>query len=120
LTAAAPAPVGPYSQSVAIGDLIAVAGQVGVDPATGTTASDVASQVEQTLRNVAACLAANGAGMDDVIRVDVYLTDPQDFAAMNEVYARHFTEPYPTRTTVYVGLPLGFKVEITVLAVRGR
>lgn len=119
-TGAAPAPVGPYSQSVAIGDLIAVAGQVGLDPATGSVPSDVASQVDLALRNVAACLAASDADLDDVIRVDVYLTDRNDFAAMNEVYARHFTEPYPARTTVYVGLPAGFKVEITALAVRRR
>ncbi len=78
----------------------------------------VADQVEQTFRNIDACLAASGAGLDDVIRVDVYLTEVADFAAMNEVYARVFTEPYPARTTVYVGLPPGLKVEITALAVR--
>jgi 2-iminobutanoate/2-iminopropanoate deaminase len=119
ITETAPAPAGPYSQSVRIGDLVAVAGQAGVDPATGRLVSeDVAGQVEQTFRNVDACLAASGAGLDDVIRVDVYLTDVADFAAMNEVYARVFAEPYPARTTVYVGLPPGLKVEITALAVR--
>jgi 2-iminobutanoate/2-iminopropanoate deaminase len=118
-TDTAPAPVGPYSQSVRIGDLVAVAGQAGVDPGTGRLVSDaVADQVEQTFRNIDACLAASGAGLDDVIRVDVYLTEVADFAAMNEVYARVFTEPYPARTTVYVGLPPGLKVEITALAVR--
>jgi reactive intermediate/imine deaminase len=118
-TDAAPAPPGPFSQSVRIGDLVAVAGQVGADPATGQPVSDdLAAQVDQTFRNISACLAASGAGLDDVIRVDVYLTDIAGFATMNEVYARWFTQPYPARTTVYVGLPPGLKVEITVLAVR--
>ena len=118
-TTSVPAPAGPYSPSVRIGDLVAVAGQVGIDPATGELVSDdLTAQVEQTFRNIAACLQVSGAGLDDVIRVDVYLTEVADFAAMNEAYARAFTEPYPARTTVYVGLPLGIKVEITVLAVR--
>jgi 2-iminobutanoate/2-iminopropanoate deaminase len=118
-TPTAPAPVGPYSQSVRVGDLVAAAGQAGVDPATGELVSaDVSEQTDQTLRNIAACLAASGAGLDDVIRVDVYLTSTDDYAAMNAVYARWFTEPYPARTTVYVGLAAGLKVEITALAVR--
>jgi 2-iminobutanoate/2-iminopropanoate deaminase len=116
-TNTAPTPVGPYSQSVRIGALVAVAGQAGVDPDTGElVGDDVAEQVEQTFRNIAACLAASGASLDDVIRVDVYLTEVADFAAMNEVYVRWFAQPYPTRTTVYVGLPPGLKVEITALA----
>jgi 2-iminobutanoate/2-iminopropanoate deaminase len=118
-TDAAPVPAGPYSQAVRIGDLVAVAGQVGIDPATGALVSDdLGEQVAQTFRNVAACLEASGAGLDDVLRVDVYLTHVADFAAMNSVYGRVFTEPFPARTTVYVGLPPGVKVEITVLAVR--
>jgi reactive intermediate/imine deaminase len=118
-TDAGPAPVGPFSQSVRIGDVVAVAGQVGVDPATGAVVSDdVAAQTERTFRNIEACLAASGATLDDVIRVDVYLTAVDDFATMNAVYARQFAQPYPARTTVYVGLPPGIKVEITALAVR--
>lgn len=117
-SSAVPAPAGPYSPSVRIGDLVAVAGQVGIDPETGELISDdLAAQVEQTFRNIAACLEGSGASLDDVIRVDVYLTDVADFAAMNGVYAGVFAEPYPARTTVYVGLPPGIKVEITVLAV---
>lgn len=120
-TEAAPAPVGPYSQSVRIGELVAVAGQVGVDPATGQVVSDDASaQTAQTFRNMEACLATVGATLDDVLRVDVYLTNVADFAAMNAVYAERFNPPYPARTTVYVGLPAGIKIEITVLAVLPR
>ena len=118
VTDTAPAPAGPFSQSVRMGDLVAVAGQVGVDPATGQpVGEELAAQVEQAFRNVSACLAASGASLDDVIRVDVYLTDVADFATMNEVYAGVFAEPYPARTTVYVGLPPGLKVEVTALAV---
>jgi reactive intermediate/imine deaminase len=117
-TSGAPDPVGPYSQSARIGGLVAAAGQAGVDPATGELVSDdVGEQTEQTFRNIAACLAASGAGLDDVVRVDVYLTSYDDFAAMNAVYAKQFALPYPARTTVYVGLPPGLKVEITALAV---
>lgn len=117
-TDAAPAPVGPYSQSVRVGNMISVAGQVGFDPATGTVVSDdVAEQTEQTFRNIATILETQGADLGDVIRVDVYLTDVNHFDAMNSVYAQHFTKPYPARTTVYVGLPPTVLVEITVLAV---
>jgi reactive intermediate/imine deaminase len=118
-TEAAPAPVGPYSQSVRVGNMISVAGQVGFDPATGIVVSDdVAEQTAQTFRNIATILATQGASLDDVIRVDVYLTDVNHFDAMNSVYAQEFTKPYPARTTVYVGLPPTVLVEITVLAVK--
>lgn len=118
-TDAAPAPVGPYSQSVRIGDVISVAGQVGFDPATGKVVSDdVAAQTQQTFRNIAAVLETQGATLGDVIRVDVYLTDVDHFAPMNAVYAAQFDQPYPARTTVYVDLPPTVLVEITVLAVK--
>jgi reactive intermediate/imine deaminase len=117
ITEQAPTPVGPYSQSVRIGDLIAVAGQVGRDAATGLMADGVAAQTDLTFRNIAAVLETQGASLDEVIRVDVYLTDVDHFAAMNEVYASWFSQPYPARTTVYVGLAPGDLVEITVLAV---
>jgi reactive intermediate/imine deaminase len=121
-TDAAPVPVGPYSQCVRIGDVIAVAGQVGRDPATGLMADGVRAQTDLTFRNIAAVLETQGASLDDVVRVDVYLTTVDDFAAMNfaamnEVYASWFRQPYPARTTVYVGLAPGDLVEITVLAV---
>jgi reactive intermediate/imine deaminase len=114
----APTPVAPYSQAVRIANTVAAAGQAGVDRATGTFAGeDVATQTVQTFKNIEAVLASAGASLQDVIRVDVYLADMADFAAMNTEYAKVFTEPYPARTTVGVHLPAGMKVEITALAV---
>jgi 2-iminobutanoate/2-iminopropanoate deaminase len=117
-TAEAPAPAGPYSQSVRIGSIVAAAGQGGADPTTGELVGPgVSEQSRQALANVAAVLAASGASLDDVIRVGVFLTDTDDFAAMNDVYRSVFSEPYPARTTVYVGLPDGMKVEVDAIAV---
>jgi 2-iminobutanoate/2-iminopropanoate deaminase len=117
-TAEAPAPAGPYSQSVRIGSIVAAAGQGGADPATGELVGPgVAEQARQALANIAAVLAACGASLDDVIRVGVFLTDTQDFAALNDVYRSVFSEPHPARTTVYVGLPDGMKVEVDAIAV---
>lgn len=117
-TESAPAPIAPYSQAVRIENTIAVAGQAGVDPATAKVVEpDVAAQTIQTFKNIEAILHAASASLDDVIRVDVYLTDYADFAEMNAEYAKIFKEPYPARTTVGVSLPEGLKVEITVLAV---
>lgn len=117
-TDAAPAPVGPYSQSVRIGNTVSVAGQVGFDPKTGTVVSDdVGEQTAQTFENIRAVLATHGATLGDVVRVDVYLTDVNHFEEMNAVYAEQFDRPFPSRTTVYVGLPPTVLVEITMLAI---
>jgi 2-iminobutanoate/2-iminopropanoate deaminase len=114
----APQPVASYSQAVQAGNLLQVAGQVGVDPATGTLAGEeVGEQTRQTLENVVAVLEAAGATLRDVIMVRVYLTDRAHFAAMNEVYAGFVGEPFPARTTVFVGLAEGLLVEIDALAV---
>jgi len=113
----APPPAGAYSQSVRIGALVHTAGQGGQDPRTGVLAPDVAAQTRQCLRNVEAALAASGATLGDVIRCGVFLTDPEDFAAMNAVFEEVFEQPHPARTTVFVGLAGGMKVEIDALAV---
>ncbi|SFT87455.1 reactive intermediate/imine deaminase [Actinopolyspora lacussalsi subsp. righensis] len=111
----------PLSQAVCKGNLVQVSGQTGVDPATGKPVSEsVAEQTEQALRNVFAILAEAGAGVEDVLMLRVYLTDVAHFAEMNETYARVVGEPYPARTTVYVGLPANLLVEIDALAVRGQ
>ena len=115
-TDAAPAPAGPYSQSVRIRAVVAAAGQVGSTP-DGTVVDGVGPQTRQALANVAKVLEASGASMDDVISMRVFLTDPSQFDEMNQVYADAFRAPYPTRTTVYVGLPEGLLVEIDALAV---
>jgi len=114
----APAAVGPYSQAIRAGDLIFTAGQTALDPASGAlVGDDVAAQTEQVLRNLAAVLAAAGSGFDRVIKTNVYLVTMDDFAAMNAVYARHFPQPFPARTTVAVAaLPKGGLVEIECVA----
>ena len=110
-------PVGPFSPAVRIDGALYLSGQVGQDPATGRLAEGVAAQTEQAFRNLSAVLEAAGRTLDDVVRVGVYLADMGDFAAMNEVYARWFEQPYPARTTIGVAaLPLGAAVEIDLVA----
>jgi 2-iminobutanoate/2-iminopropanoate deaminase len=103
---------------VRAGELLFVSGQVGQDPATGELiAADVTAQVEQVFANIRAVLRAAGKTLADVVRVGVYLTDLNDFAKMNAVYARQFDAPYPARTTIAVAaLPLGAYVEIDLVA----
>ena len=112
------APVGPFSPAVRDGDVVFTSGQVGQDPATGTlVAGGVAAQTTQIFENIKAVLGAGGKSLADVQKVNVYLTSMQDFAAMNQVYAKHFDKPYPARTTIAVAaLPLGAAVEIEVVA----
>ncbi|MFI6510850.1 Rid family detoxifying hydrolase [Streptosporangium sp. NPDC050855] len=112
-----PVPVGPFSVAVHGDNLLFVSGQVAQDPATGKLIDgDTGRQTEQILANLAVVLAAAGKNLGDVVRVGVYLTDMTDFAAMNDVYGRHFTAPYPARTTIGVAaLPLGAAVEIDVV-----
>jgi 2-iminobutanoate/2-iminopropanoate deaminase len=116
-TPAAPDPVGPYSQSVRIANVVAAAGQCGVRP-DGTRCQGIEDQTRQALDNLAATLGAAGAGLDDVIQARVFLVDREDFAPMNAVYAEYFSDPPPARTTLYVGLPGDLLVEIDVLAVQ--
>lgn len=113
-----PAPAGPYSPSARIGGIVAAAGQGGFT-ADGELLSGVAAQTRQALENLIANLEANGAGEQDIISVRVFLTDPSQFEEMNGAYKEVFSEPYPARTTVYVGLPKGMLVEIDALAVLG-
>ncbi len=110
-------PVGPFSPGVQGGGLLFLSGQVAQDRATGNLIDgDIASQTHQILRNLAAVLEAAGKDLDDVIRVGVYLTDMGDFAAMNEAYRQHFSDPYPARTAIGVAaLPLGARVEMDVV-----
>ena len=117
-TDAAPAAVGPYSQAVAVGGLLFCAGQIPLDPATGElVAGDVAAQTERVCANIAAVLAANSMTFANVVKTTVFLTDMASFTAMNAVYAKHFTQPFPARSTVAVaGLPRGAQVEIEVTA----
>ncbi|HYO58036.1 Rid family detoxifying hydrolase [Archangium sp.] len=113
-----PAPTLPFSHAVRDGDRVYLSGQVGQDPSTGKlVAGDVAAQTQQVFENIATVLADAGSSMDDVVKVNVYLVDLADFAAMNGVYEKQFAQPYPARTTVAVAaLPLGARVEIEVVA----
>ncbi|GAA1339226.1 RidA family protein [Saccharothrix algeriensis] len=118
-TANAPKPVASFSQGVRKGNVLQVAGQVAFDPESGAiVGSTVAEQTRQALANVAAVLEAGGASLEDVLMLRVYLTDTAHFGEMNEVYNEIVTQqPFPARTTVYVGLPEGLLVEIDALAV---
>ncbi|GGP50874.1 RidA family protein [Saccharothrix coeruleofusca] len=118
-TEQAPAPVAKFSQGVRKGNVLQVAGQVAFDATGAVVGETVAEQTAQALRNVVAVLEAGGASLDDVVMLRVYLTDTAHFAEMNEVYNQFMSEPYPARTTVYVGLPAGLLVEIDALAVLG-
>ncbi|HEU5476026.1 MAG TPA: Rid family hydrolase [Actinophytocola sp.] len=114
---AAPVPF-PLSFGIRKGNILQVAGQIPADHGTGAIVGDtVAEQTRQAMRNVTTVLAAGGATMDDVVMVRVYLTDTGHFADMNAAYQEFLTEPFPARTTVYVGLPAGVLVEIDAMAV---
>jgi 2-iminobutanoate/2-iminopropanoate deaminase len=110
----APAAIGPYSQAVAVGNLLFTAGQIALDPVTmAVVPGDVAAQAEQVLRNLAAICKEAGASLHDVVKTTVFLQEMSDFQAMNEVYARHFGDTRPARSTVAVrGLPRDVRVEI--------
>ncbi len=118
-TAAAPAALGPYAQAVMAGGLVFCSGQLGLDPATGQfAATDTAGQARQVLRNLAAVLAAAGSSLGQVVKVTVFLTDLNDFAALNAEYAAAFGDHKPARSTVEVSrLPKDARVEIECIAV---
>jgi len=117
-TSRAPAAIGPYSQAVSWGGLIFVSGQIPLDPATGQVVGDDAgAQTERVLKNLAAVLEAAGSSLGQVVKTTVYLRDLNDFAKVNEVYARFFSEQPPARATVQVArLPRDVSVEIEVIA----
>jgi len=116
----APKAIGPYSQAVEVNGVIYTAGQVAFDPKSGQlVGTSTAEQTEQVLKNLAAVLGAAGASLQDVVKSTVYLADMDDFAAMNEVYAKHFGSHKPARSTVQAArLPRDARVEIDVIAVR--
>jgi 2-iminobutanoate/2-iminopropanoate deaminase len=111
-------PVGPFSQAIEVDGTLYLSGQVGQDPSTGKLVpGGVIAETEQVFLNTAAVLRTADMGFDDVISVRVFLTRMEDYQAMNAIYARHFTEPFPARTAVGVAaLPLGASVEIDMIA----
>lgn len=116
----APQAIGPYSQAIVHGDLVFTAGQIPLDPKSGElVGGDIRAQTQRSLENVKAILEAAGASLQTVIKTTVYLSDMGEFTAMNEVYASHFGEHKPARSTVQAArLPKDVKVEIDVIAVR--
>ena len=118
-TSSAPKAVGPYSQGIRCGNLVFTAGQAALDPSTQQLISGgIAEQTRRTLENLKAVLEAAGTTLDRVVKANVYLKDMNDFAAMNQVYATYFAEPYPARSTVQVSrLPKDARIEIDVIAV---
>ncbi|MDE2490432.1 MAG: Rid family detoxifying hydrolase [Elusimicrobia bacterium] len=118
-TAEAPSAIGPYSQAIAAGNLVFVSGQIPLKADGSSAPGGIAEQTEQCLKNLAAVLAAAGLSLADVVKTTVFMTDLSQFAAMNEVYARHFKAPFPARAAVQVAaLPKGAGVEIEAVAVR--
>ena len=117
-TDAAPGALGPYSQAIVAGGVVYCAGQIPLDPATGQIVSGgIAQQTEQVLKNLGAVLEASGSGLDRAVKTTVFLKDMNDFAAMNEVYGKHFGAMPPARSTVEVArLPRDVRVEIEVVA----
>lgn len=115
----APAAMGPYSQAIVANGFVFSAGQIALDPASGQIVpGNVAEQTERVMRNLAAVLEAAGSSLDRVVKTTVYLSDMNDFTAMNEVYGRHFGQHKPARSTIQAArLPREVKVEIDVVAV---
>ena len=118
-SAATPA-IGPYSPALAVGGFVFVSGQVPLDHEGKIAAILTADQARVALENMTAQLAEASLGMDAVVKTTIFLTDMDDFAAVNEVYASFFSPPYPARSTVEVArLPKNVKVEIEAIAIRG-
>ena len=120
LTEAAPAPIGPYSQAVGIGDLVFLSGQIPLDPKTGELVEpDIETATQRVLDNVLGVLSAEGLSFRHVVKTTVFMSDLSLFARMNAVYARAFSENPPARSTVQAAaLPKGVSVEIEVVASR--
>ncbi len=120
-TELAPAAVGPYSQAVAANNMIFTSGQIPIDPKTGKIeATTIEEQTEQVMQNLHCVLAEGGVAFDRVIKTTCFLADMNDFAAFNSVYGKYFPEGAPARSCVQVAaLPMGAKVEVEVIAVKG-
>ena len=120
-TASAPAPIGPYSQSVKAGGFLFISGQIAINPATGNVeANSIEEETHQAMKNIEAILTEAGLEFSAVVKTTIFLTDMALFGAVNEVYAGYLSGNYPARETVAVkGLPKGVNVEISMTAVAG-
>ena len=115
-TNSAPAAIGPYSQAIRSGGLLFCSGQIPVDPATGSIPEGVEAQAEQALLNVKNLIEAAGASIDNVVKTTVFIKDMNDFATINGIYAKYFTEPFPARSCVEVArLPKDVLLEVEAI-----
>ncbi len=115
-TTNAPAAIGPYSQAIRTGNLLFTSGQIPINPATGEIPEGVEAQAEQALTNVKNLIEASGASIDDVVKTVVFIKDMNDFAKINEIYAKYFTEPFPARSCVEVArLPKDVLLEVETI-----
>ena len=113
----APQAIGPYSQAIAANGFLFISGQLGVTPSGEFAGADVKSQAQRSLQNLQAILSEAGLGFENAVKTTIFLADIADFAAVNEIYAEFFNEPYPARSTVAVKtLPKGGLVEIELIA----
>ena len=115
-TTNAPAAIGPYSQAIRSGDLLFCSGQIPVNPATGNIPEGAQAQAEQALTNLKSLIEAAGASIDNVVKTLVFIKDMNEFAAINDIYAKYFTEPFPARTCIEVArLPKDVLFEIEAI-----
>ena len=114
-TSQAPAPIGPYSQAVRVGNLLFISGQIAINPQNGQIeAKDVSGETMQVMKNLEAILKEAGLGFENVVKTSIFLTDMGNFGQVNEVYGRYFKNQFPARETVAVkGLPKDVQVEIS-------
>lgn len=120
VTDQAPATIGVYSQGIRVDNTIYVSGQLGLDPQTGELAGDdLESQVRQAIKNIEAILSAEDYGLEDVVSVDVFLDDLDNYSEFNSIYIDYFTQDFPARMVVEAArIPLDAKIEIKVIAAR--
>ncbi len=115
----APAAIGPYSQAIEVNGIVYTSGQIPVNPATGQIPEGAAAQAQQAFTNVTNLLAAAGTSMENVIKTTVFIKNMDDFAIINEVYAKYFPSPYPSRSCVEVArLPKDVLLEVEAIAVK--
>ena len=116
----APAAIGPYSQAIEVNEMIYTSGMIPIDPSTGELVTvSVEAQAEQAISNLEALLAASGSSIEKAVKTVVFISNMDDFGKINEVYAKHFKEPYPARSCVQVArLPKDVAIEIEAVAVK--
>lgn len=116
----APAAIGPYSQAIEVNGMIYTSGMISIDPSTGELVTgSVEAQAEQAISNLEALLAASGSSIEKAVKTVVFISNMDDFGKINEVYAKHFKEPYPARSCVQVArLPKDVAIEIEAVAVK--